>query len=161
MTTSPPARDAYRNVPLSALLYVTRGTYTAAVRRAQAKVGCADVPVTGEALLNAMAWSGAPLNTVARFLGISKQAISQTVETLVTRGYMNRAEDPADRRRMKLTLTARGERAGKAGRAAIEEVDRELISRVGPGRFAHARETLVVLLEIKRRNLALGPAEGA
>ncbi len=108
-----------------------------------------------------MAWSGAPLSTVARFLGISKQAISQTVETIVTRGYMNRAEDPADRRRMKLTLTARGERAGKAGRAAIEEIDRELLSRVGPGRFAHARETLAVLLEIKRRNLALSPAEGA
>ena len=161
MTTRPRTPDAYRNVPLSALLYVTRGTYTAAVRRAQSRIGCDDVPVTGEVLLNAMEWSGAPFETVVRFLGITKQATSQTVDTLVKRGYLERAEDPTDRRRIKLTLTERGHRAGKAGRAGIEAVDRELMKRVGPQRIAHAREMLVALLEIKRRNLARDAAEGA
>ncbi len=152
MTTPAPRRDDYRDVPLSALLYVTRGTYTAAVRRAQAKVGCEDVPASGEAILNAMEWSGASLEAVVRFLGVTKQAVSQTVETLVERGYLERSRDTVDRRRLKLRLTARGHAAGKAGRRGIEEVDRDLIGRVGALRVAHARETLIALLEIKRRS---------
>jgi DNA-binding MarR family transcriptional regulator len=161
MTTKPRAPDSYRDVPLSALLYVTRGTYTAAVRRAQAKVGCADVPVAGEVLLNAMEWSGASLESVVRFLGITKQAVSQTVETLVARGYLKSTRDPSDRRRIQLALTDRGHSAGKAGRAGIEQVDRELTARVGVHRFNHARETLVALLEIKRENGRPGLREGA
>ena len=161
MTPKAPSPDPYRDVPLSALLYVTRGTYTAAVRRAQAKVGCGDVPVAGEVLLNAMEWSGASLDSVIRFLGITKQAVSQTVETLVARGYLESARDPSDRRRVRLSLTDRGHVAGRAGRAGIDQVDRELTARVGARRFAHARETLVALLEIKRQHARLDRPEGA
>ncbi|HTT73175.1 MAG TPA: MarR family winged helix-turn-helix transcriptional regulator [Thermoplasmata archaeon] len=161
MTTPSPNRDAYRDVPLSALLYVTRGTYTAAVRRAQDRIGCGGVPAAGEVILNAMEWSGASLESVIRFLGITKQAVSQTVETLVARGYLERAPDPADRRRVKLTLTERGHAAGRAGRAAIEQVDRELLARVGPQQLRHARATLVALLEIKRKNQRADGPEGA
>ncbi len=151
MAQRPEARDTYADVPLSALLYVTRGTYAAAVRRAQAKVGCDDVPAAAEALLNAMEWTGASVEAVVRFLGVSKQAVSQMVETLVARGYLERARDPADRRRLRLTLTDRGHRAGKAGRAGIEEIDRELADLVGRQRIAATRATLVALLKIKRR----------
>jgi DNA-binding MarR family transcriptional regulator len=161
MTRRSPTQDAYRNVPLSALLYVTRGTYTAAVRHAQAKVGCGDVPAAGELILNAMEWSGASFESVVRFLGISKQAVSQTVEMLVARGYLDRAQDPVDRRRVKLSLTQRGHTAGRAGRAGIVQVDHELTSRVGAQRVAHARETLVALLEIKRTNERRGRPEGS
>ncbi len=159
MTPPSPTRASYANAPLSALLYLTRGTYTAAVQRAQATVGCEDVPGSAEVILNAMEWSGAPLEAVVRFLGITKQAVSQTVETLVARGYLDRSRDPSDRRRVKLTLTPRGHAAGKAGRAAIEEVDRALRSRVGAQRIAHTRETLLALLEIKQR--AGGPAHSS
>lgn len=150
MAKSARARDSYDDVPLSALLYVTRGTYTAFVRRAQARVGCGDIPGSAEVILNAMEWTGASFEAVVRFLGVSKQAISQMVEALVVRGYLERTQDPADRRRVKLSLTERGHRAGRAGRGGIEEVDRALRARVGALRIAHARETLIALLEIKR-----------
>jgi len=146
--------DRYDDVPLSALLYATRGTYTHAVRQAQARIGCTDVPPSGEVLLNAMEWSGASLEAVIRFLGVSKQALSQSVDMLVDRGYLERGRDPRDRRRVTLALTPRGHAAGKAGRGAIEQVDRELHARVGPSALAHARATLVALLEIKRRTRA-------
>ncbi len=152
MTQRPPTRDALDDVPLSALLYVTRGTYTAAVRRAQAKVGCDDVPAAAEVLLNAMEWSGASLESAVRFLGVSKQAVSQMVDTLVARGYLERTRDAADRRRVKLSLTDRGHLAGRAGRTGIEQVDRELVARVGAQRVLHARQTLMALLRIKRMN---------
>ncbi len=150
MKTSPSARDTYQDVPLPALLYAVRGTYTNAVRESQARMGCEDVPVSGEFILNAMDWSGASLEAVVRFMGVTKQAVSQSVELLVERGYLERGRDPADRRRVTLRLTARGHTAGKAGRAAIERVDRELLGRVGAQHIAHARATLIALLEIKR-----------
>jgi DNA-binding MarR family transcriptional regulator len=155
------ASDPYENVPLSALLYATRGTYTAAVRRAQAKLGFADVPSSGEYILNAMEWSGASLESIVRFIGVTKQAASQSVDLLVERGYLERGRDPADRRRVTLSLTDRGHAAAKAGAAAIREVDRELTARVGARGVALARAALVALLTIKRRAEAHDLSEGA
>jgi len=157
MAPSPVRRDRYDDAPLSALLYAIRGTYTDAARRAQATIGCADVPASGEFLLNAMEWSGASLDSVIRFAGATKQAVSQSVDRLVSRGYLARGRDPADRRRVTLTLTGRGHAAGRAGRAAIERIDRELRARVGPEAIAQTRATLVALLEIKRRAGASDP----
>jgi DNA-binding MarR family transcriptional regulator len=150
MSEPPRGPDRLQDAPVPALLYMTRGTYTEAIRRAQAKVGCADVPASGEFILNAMEWSGAPLEAIVRFLGVTKQAVSQTVDTLVDRGYLERGRDPSDRRRLTLTLTERGHVAGKAGRGAIQSVDRELRSRVGPRAIALTRATLVALVEIKQ-----------
>ncbi len=148
-------------MPLSALLYLTRGTYTAAVRRAQAEAGCGDVPAAAEVLLNAMEWSGASLEAVVRFLGVTKQAVSQMVETLVNRGYLERERDPSDRRRLKISLTAQGHTAGTVGRAAIQQVDRELAARVGAAAIARTRATLSALLAIKRAGIARAGTEGA
>jgi|SRR5271170_2630065 len=152
MTTPPRGQESYDDVPLSALLHATRGTYTAAVRRAQAKIGCGDVPASGEVILNAMHWSGASLESVVRWLAVSKQAVSQAVDVLVVRGYLERARDPSDRRRVRLSLTDRGHAAGRAARSAIEQVDRDLRARAGAQNIAGARSTLVALLEVKHRN---------
>jgi DNA-binding MarR family transcriptional regulator len=150
MTAAREVRIRYEAAPLSALLYATRGTYTAAVRRAQAKLGHVDVPASGEFILNAMEWSGAPLESIVQFMGVSKQAVSQSVEMLVERGYIERGRDPSDRRRVTLSLTERGHAAGRAGKAAIEQVDRDLQARVGRTAVVQARSVLAALLEIKR-----------
>jgi len=161
MTTARNRPDRYGDAPLSALLYATRGTYTAAVRRAQAKLGYADVPASGEFILNAMEWSGASLESIVRFMGVSKQAASQFVDLLVDRGYLERGRDPADRRRVTLSLTDRGHAAARAGTAAIRDVDRELRARVGAVGVARARATLLALLTIKRRAEAEDRSERA
>ncbi len=158
MTTTRRRPNLRDRVPLPALLHVTRGTYTDAIQSAQAKIGCADVPASGEFILSAMEWSGASIEAIVRFLGVTKQAVSQTVETLVVRGYLERVRDPADRRRVKLSLTERGHAAGRAARAAINEVDAALKERVGAQALASTRATLFALLEIKRSGLL--PAKG-
>ncbi|HTS32734.1 MAG TPA: MarR family transcriptional regulator [Thermoplasmata archaeon] len=157
MATARDVRIRYEAAPLSALLYATRGTYTAAVRRAQAKLGLSDVPASGEFILNAMEWSGAPLESIVKFMGVSKQAVSQSVEMLVDRGYLERGRDPSDRRRVTLSLTERGHAAGRAGQAAIEQVDRELQAAVGRTAIVHARSVLAALLEIKHKAEASDP----
>lgn len=153
--------EKYDKLPLSALLYATRGTYTEAIQRAQAKIGCADVPSSGEFALSAMEWSGASLESVIHLLGVTKQAAGQTVDILVDRGYLERTRDPSDRRKVNLSLTDRGRAAGRAARSAIEQVDRDLRARVGLSNIAHARTTLIALLEIKRESKRSAESEEA
>jgi DNA-binding MarR family transcriptional regulator len=154
------SQESYDEVPLSALLYATRGTYTEAVRQAQAKLGCGDVPASGEFILSAMEWSGASLESVIRWMGVTKQAVGQAVEMLVDRGYLERSHDASDRRRVNLSLTERGHGAGRAARTAIEKVDCELLARVGPESIAHTRATLIALREIKLKSRGQGGLEG-
>ncbi len=158
MSATEPGPRHLQDVPLSALLLATRGTYTAAVRRAQAKIGCTDVPASGEFILSAMEWTGASIEPIVRWLGVSKQAVSQSVDQLVVRGYLERARDPSDRRRVKLLLTDRGHAAGRAAKTAIQQVDRELLARVGSQSIAHTRATLAALAEIKRSAHRAGEA---
>jgi len=70
------------------------------------------------------------------------------VDTLVLRGYLDRAPDPSDRRRMTVTLTERGQLAADAGRTAVEAVDDELKKRVGPEAVATCRAALSALIDI-------------
>ena len=81
---------------------------------------------------------GASLSLIIQGLGVSKQAAGQLVDTLVVRGYVTRAADPADRRRLTLTLTERGLGAAAAIRSAVEQVDADLDRRVGPEYVARA-----------------------
>jgi len=154
MAKRSPPRDRYDDVPLSALLQSARRTYSEAVRREQASVGCEDLPGTGSHLLSAMHWSGASLEAVIRWLGVTKQAVGQSVDLLVLRGYLERARDPSDRRRVVLSLTSRGRKAGTAAQRAIERVDRRLRQRIGPRKIDDTRATLIELLEMGRRSRA-------
>jgi DNA-binding MarR family transcriptional regulator len=151
MTQLPSSPENYDDVPLSALLQAARITYSHAIDKAHARVGCDDLPTTGGYILSAMHWSGASLEAVIRWMGVTKQAVSQAVDTLVVRGYLERSHDPSDRRRLNLSLTERGKEAAKAARSAIEQVDRELQNRVGTRKVADARATLVTLLEMDRK----------
>ena len=60
-------------------------------------------------------------------MGISKQAVSQLIETLVTMGYVTRRPAPDDRRRTLLHLTARG-------RSAARIIDRTVAEMEAPWR---------------------------
>ena len=97
------------------------------------------------------------MESIVKFMGVSKQAVSQSVEMLVDRGYLERGRDPSDRRRVTLSLTERGHAAGRAGKTAIEQVDRELQAAVGRTAIVHARSVLAALLEIKHKAEASDP----
>jgi len=50
----------------------------------------------------------ASLSEVADYLDVTRSTMSATIERLVQRGLVDRAEDPQERRRVILTLTATG-----------------------------------------------------
>jgi DNA-binding MarR family transcriptional regulator len=131
-----------------ALLRAAGKAYASATRRALAEAGFDDMPRDGSYVVSGIARTGAPLGDIITALGASKQAAGQLVDTLVVRGYLGRAIDPDDRRRLTVSLTARGEAAAAAIRSAVDRVDADLASRVGPEFVLHTRATLAALMEV-------------
>jgi DNA-binding MarR family transcriptional regulator len=136
----------YDDLGFPALLRAARSTYGAAIRSALTEVGCDDLPRNGAYVIGGIARTGSPLSEIIQELGVSKQAAGQLVDTLVMRGFLDRAPDPEDRRRMTVTLTERGRMAASVVRAAVDEVDSEVTSRVGVEYVTHARATLAALI---------------
>lgn len=133
---------------LPTLLRLARATYADAVRQALAAAGFGDMPRNGSFVVGAVARGGAPLGRIIEGLGVSKQAGGQLIDGLVARGYLERAVDPADRRRLTVTLTARGRGAAAVTRKAVDRIDAQLARRIGPLCLAHARATLTAIAEI-------------
>ena len=131
---------------MPALLRAARAAYGAAIRSALAEAGCDDVPGNGSYMIGAIARTGAPLSEIIQWMGVSKQAAGQLVDTLVTRGYLDRSVDPEDRRRLTISLTERGHGAAVAVRSAVDRVDADVVARVGPEYVAHTRATLASLI---------------
>jgi DNA-binding MarR family transcriptional regulator len=71
---------------------------------------------------------GASLSDLAAHLGIGLPTASTLVSRLVTAGYLDRQEDPRERRRVVLSLTRRGR--GRLD-GAVELARRELSERLG------------------------------
>jgi DNA-binding MarR family transcriptional regulator len=126
---------------------------TGTARRGYAEAGFDDIPKLGPRLLGGIRRFGGAVGSVgdvARDFGVSKQAASKLIDTLVIRGYLERGTDPEDRRRLTLELTQRGREAADVGWAATDRVDRELEEAVGAAAIAQMRETVGTLVGLGR-----------
>src|ERR1700759_2992331 len=135
----------YEELVLPVLLAEGRATYGRAIRSGYAEAGYDDIPKLGPRLLGGIRRNGGSVGSVgkvAKGFGISKQAASKLVDTLVVRGYVERGTDPEDRRLLTLELTERGREAADIGWAATDRVDRELEQAVGAEAVAQMRETV-------------------
>jgi DNA-binding MarR family transcriptional regulator len=142
-------------ISMPVLLRHARTTYASAMRAALAKAGYDDIPKNGLYVIGGLAiQTGAhPLSQLIEELKISKQTAGQLVDTLVTRGYLDRDVDMEDRRKLTIGLTERGRAAAKVVAAAGATVDGELLSQVGPKDIERARRTLFVLVDIGRKRV--------
>lgn len=143
----------FEEISLPVLLRHGRTAYGAAMRRALDAAGYDDIPGNGLYLIGGLALDrdDIPLGQLIKELRISKQAAGQLVDTLVTRGYLERAVDKDDRRKLNVTLTERGRAAAAIQSAAREKVDAELLACVGPDDVLRTRRTLAVLCNIGKR----------
>lgn len=147
MTDTDPHLDT---IPLPALLRHARNAYGAAMRRALEEAGYHDIPKNGLYVIGGLALGAGdvPLAVLIRDLRISKQAAGQLVDALVSRGYLARAVDEQDRRRLVVTLTERGRAAAATQSAARERVDAALLAKVGPQCVQQARIALAALTDM-------------
>lgn len=139
--------DTYLSIP--ELMRVARGSYRQVIVVELAHGGFDDLPRNGGFLLSYLANGDESIEEMIRGLGVSKQAFSQLVDTLVLRGYVTRDINPQDRRRMTLALTDRGRGAAEAIFTATKAVDEELSRRLSKAEMAGLRRGLAVLGEIK------------
>jgi DNA-binding MarR family transcriptional regulator len=138
-------------VVIPALLRAARGSYAQAIRVRLAEAGFDDLPRHGGFVLGGMANHGGSAADMIGGLGVSQQAASQLIDTLVLRGYLTRDMSPDDRRRMTLELTDRGRGAAAAVRSGVKMIDAELARMVTPDELAGLRSGLAALGRIKER----------
>jgi DNA-binding MarR family transcriptional regulator len=139
------------DVPIPALLRAARGGYAHAVRARLAAAGFEDLPRNGAYILGGIVNRGGTAGDLVRQLGVSKQAASQLIDTLVVRGYLDREVNPEDRRRVTVVVTERGRAAAAAVGAGVEAIDEELATLISPGELAALRGGLIALCDIRDR----------
>ena len=115
------------------LMRAARGVYAQSIRTELQAIGVDDLPRNGATLLAGIAVTGGPRPDLPAGLGVTKQAVSQAIEILASRGYLERNPDPGDRRRISLALTPRGQQVVEAVVRGVESVDARLLERVPAG----------------------------
>jgi DNA-binding MarR family transcriptional regulator len=143
-------RSRQPDVDLPTLLRLARGGYGNTIARHLTGAGLDDLPRNGPFLLAVLA-AGRSSAELMRGLGVSRQAASQLVDTLVLRGYLCREVDVGDRRRITLRLTERGSEAAAVIRVGTEEVDAELATMISPAQLAGLRAGLAALGQIREQ----------
>jgi DNA-binding MarR family transcriptional regulator len=73
---------------------------------------------------------------------MSKQAMGELIDEIEASGYIERRNDPADRRARLIVFTAKGQRAWEQAFAIIGEMERDYAAMVGSASYSAARETL-------------------
>ena len=71
-----------------------------------------------------------PLGTLAERCACVRSNITQLIDRLEAEGLVERSDDPRDRRSIRAGLTAEGRRRQSAGVRALEEAEKELLSRL-------------------------------
>ncbi len=146
----------YGDFATPTLMRSARGAYAQAMRAELHAIGIDDLPRNGVFVLAGIDSSGGPRQDLPSELGVSKQAVSQVIDVLVNRGYLERQTDPEDRRRIVLELTDRGREVVDVSFRGIEAVQRKLEEKVSSEQIAATRAVLVALTEIKVDGLATG-----
>ena len=136
------------DIVVPAFLRVARRAYSHAISQRVAEAGFDDMPRNGPFVLGGMANRGGTAAGLIRELGVTKQAASQLIDTLVLRGYLQREANADDRRRLNIVLTERGRAAATAVRAGVEQVDGELAARLSREQLQGFQAGLLALCEI-------------
>jgi DNA-binding MarR family transcriptional regulator len=98
-------------------------------------------------VLRAVAAEEPTVTRLAELLGVSKQAASRLSDDMVSLGYLERADDPDDRRRTRLRLSPTGTRIRTRALAESGAMEDELRERFGDTQVRHLRALLTDFVE--------------
>jgi DNA-binding MarR family transcriptional regulator len=126
----PPSHDPHA---LTWLLRRAVRRYAAPVSDALKVAGFGDLPQRGVWALSALAQADPGLSgrDLVTRMGISKQAVSQLVDTLVNMEYVARRPAPDDRRRTLLHLTRRGRGAVAVIDETVSDLEADMAATIG------------------------------
>jgi long-chain acyl-CoA synthetase len=89
-------------------------------RQLELALSTVDLTLSQYRLLSFLAEGGEAASVLAEKLAVSRPSVTGVVDGLVARGLVRRAEDPADRRRVKHDLTPAGRELIAAADAEVE-----------------------------------------
>ncbi|HEX4217859.1 MAG TPA: MarR family transcriptional regulator [Acidimicrobiales bacterium] len=121
--------------------------YGAAVRSALDDAGHADLPQQGFWAVNALDGQDRTAAELVDLMQITKQAVSQLVDSLAGLGYVERHDDPTDGRRVLLRLSGRGRAAAGLIAGAAHAVEQEAGHVMGDGAVLELRRALEAFVD--------------
>jgi DNA-binding MarR family transcriptional regulator len=104
--------------------------------------GYPDVRLAHSALFAHIDSEGTRSSESAERAGMTKQGMGQLVADLEKKGYVERVEDPADRRAKLVRLTKKGRHHVREAREIIGEIEEAYARRLGDGRLETLRAIL-------------------
>jgi DNA-binding MarR family transcriptional regulator len=128
--------------PVPWLLRRVNQRYRRAISAELTESGLTDLPQPGYWALTALASGARDASHLITEMGVTKQAVSKLVETLVGAGYIDRKANQADRRRSDLLLTRKGRKAVGIIEFAVSATERTFIAEVGAESFEQLRRVL-------------------
>jgi len=137
------------------LIRFARKTYSWAIRDSLKSKGYDYMPSNSIYILMGIEKYGLGMTNLIKQLGLTKQAASQLIELMVTRGHVNRKSKPGDRRRVEITLTVKSKNAVNVITSAIQQINKELYDEVGEKNSQIAKYVLAVLIDINDRHYGL------
>ncbi|MEJ2245935.1 MAG: MarR family transcriptional regulator [Acidobacteriota bacterium] len=99
------------------------------------------------AILAALEQESSTLSGLSEISAVSLPTMSNSVTTLVKRGWVRRKKSTVDRRFIKIELTSKGRRALVEIRKRIEQFLTAQIAHLQPDKRADLRPALMILLE--------------
>jgi len=130
-------------IPTAGLLRMAYNILSARIFRAVANAGYSDLrPAHGNVLEQLTYSDGRRLTDLASSAGITAQSMSELVDDLERRGYVERRPDPTDRRAKRIHLTDKGHANVLVGMGAAAESDAYVRGILGERRHQELRELL-------------------
>ncbi|MBA5847226.1 MULTISPECIES: MarR family winged helix-turn-helix transcriptional regulator [Gordonia] len=137
--------DVSHGAQFARMLVETFDAMTREVIEELTAAGHAGLTVSNELAMEAIDDGAGTAASLARRLGVSRQAAAKTITTLEGLGYVERAADTDDARRKSLRITTRGREAIAIGSSAFERIRVRWESAVGADRAAETEEALRTL----------------
>lgn len=77
-------------------------------------------------------WDGLSSAELSRRFNVTPQTMGEMIGNLERRGLVDRVQDPANRRALRLSITPAGEQLYDACEAAMQAVEREMFANMSP-----------------------------
>src|ERR1700722_3221650 len=122
------------------LLRLAWKTYRTAIGEALAESGCDDMPRNGYYVIAAVS-RGLNGKNIRKQVGLREANAELLMQVLIEKGYTKKNGGG-------YSLAERGEKAVKAGRAAIAKIDEEFIAKAGASALSKMKSALALIIDI-------------
>ncbi len=127
---------------LGRLLREALTAYEAELAAGLKRAGLEAVRPRYSAILRHLDERGTRATVLAQRAGLTRQALTQTVDELEAAGVVERRDDPSDRRAKLVVYTESGQATFRATQGVIAQLERAYEARLGSRRFAQLRAAL-------------------